>query len=510
MLYSRFPLKFIDFGFEGISIIYALKIAHSIVMGNFSLHTLKLSEKFLSIRKKLAYLTLSSENDVSDRYRMENAFMEKREQNLSTEDNQVATIILGGGRGTRLFPLTHHHPKPAVPFGGRYRLIDVPVSNSINSNIRKIFIITQFLSSSLHSHLAQTYRFDNFSHGFIETLTAEQRPSGNAWFQGTADAVRQNVHYLLDTPVDYFLILSGDQLYNMDFRKLINFAQEKDADLCIATLPVDNRSADRMGIMKINERYEIVDFYEKPKSEEMLAKYFTKDQLFKKMHISHLKKRNYLASMGIYLFKRSILLQLLNEDLREDFGKHLIPKQIQKGGCFSYIYEGYWEDIGTIDSFHRANLALTQPSPAFNCYDEENPIYCRLHNLPGPKLASGRIIQSILCDGTLFQGKRLKNSILGKRTVVKKGTTIENSYIMGNDGYIPPIRPHTRLEQNLCIGEDCQIYNAIIDENVRIGNRVRLVNERGIEHLDINGKIFIRDGVILVSRGACIPDQFTL
>lgn len=423
--------------------------------------------------------------------------------------SNVATIILGGGRGTRLFPLTHHHPKPAVPFGGRYRLIDVPVSNSINANIRKVFIITQFLSSSLHSHLSQTYRFDNFSQGFIETLTAEQRPSGKAWFEGTADAVRQNVRYFIDAKVEYFLILSGDQLYSMNFEKFISFAREKDADLTIATIPVDQKTASRMGIMHIDTNYKIVDFHEKPESKELLKKYYTQDALFKNMKISLKKGHNYLANMGIYLFKRKALLDLLKEDLREDFGKHLIPTQIKHGTTFSYMYDGYWEDIGTIESFHRANLALTKSQPMFNCYDEENPIYCRLHNLPGTKIESGKIEESIICDGVIFRGKLLKNSILGKRTIVQRGTEITNSYVLGNDCYVPPIREGSITNQSLCIGENCIIKNAIIDENVHIGNNVRLVNKKNIQQLD-SDSVTIRDGIIIITRGTHIPEGFVL
>ena len=274
--------------------------------------------------------------------------------------DRVASIVLGGGQGTRLFPLTHHRCKPATPFGGRYRLIDVPVSNSINSEIDKIFIITQFLSTSLHKHILSTYHFDRFSTGFVELLAAEQKPSSTLWFQGTADAVRQNLQYFVETPADYFLILSGDQLYNLDFREMLRYAKEVDAGLLIATLPVPQEETSRMGIMKVNKKQQITDFIEKPKDKETVAPF--------RMQSKKNGVDSYLASMGIYLFKRETLFDLLTNDPREDFGQHLIPTQIEKGTTYAYLHDGHWEDVGTIKSFYDANLALTQDYPDFYYY----------------------------------------------------------------------------------------------------------------------------------------------
>jgi len=428
---------------------------------------------------------------------------------IPVDMDKVCCLILGGGQGTRLFHLTLARCKPAISFGGRYRLIDVPISNSINSNIQKIFVITQFLGSSLHKHIFGTYRQSTFSLGFIEVLAAEQKPTKTDWYQGTADAVRQNIDYLLETPADYFLILSGDQLYHMQFEDMVRQAIEKDVDVLVATLPVDEKDAERMGIMKINEDQHIVDFYEKPKDKAILERLKTAPAILEKMGLSGNSKRQYLASMGIYLFRRDALFDLLKVDPREDFGKHLIPSKVKMGSIAAFPHEGYWEDIGTVESFHKANIALTSKEPPFDCYDELSPIYTHRHHLPGPKIYSSSISNSIICEGSVIEADEITNSLLGQRSVIKKGSIIRNSYVMGNDFYEVPIRNVQHLPSELQIGEDCIIQSTIIDKNAHIGKGVQLINKGNLMNYD-SKNVFIRDGIIVVPRGATLPDGFVL
>jgi glucose-1-phosphate adenylyltransferase len=419
--------------------------------------------------------------------------------------NKVACIILGGGQGTRLFPLTLNSCKPAISFGGRYRLIDVPVSNSINAQIQKIFVITQFLSSTLHRHVIKSYRLASFATGFIEILSAEQKPERSAWYQGTADAVRQNLEYFADTHADYFLILSGDQLYHMDFQKMLHYAMTKDVDLVVATLPVEEKDAKRMGIMKINEDNHIVDFHEKPQTKEELEKLKTAPSLLEKMGLSTTNGRQFLGSMGIYLFKRKALFDLLKYDPREDFGKHLIPTKVKQGSIACFPHNDYWEDIGTIESFYQANMALTLPKPPFDCHNEGSPIFTHREHLPGPKVHNAHINNSIICEGAILDSAQVTNSIIGKRAKIKRGSVIKDSYIMGNDFYHSPESPH----EELFIGEDCFLYSCIIDKNVHIGNRVQLVNANKLQTYD-SPNAYIRDGIIVIPRGARLPDDFIL
>jgi glucose-1-phosphate adenylyltransferase len=421
--------------------------------------------------------------------------------------NRVAAIILGGGQGTRLFPLTVTRCKPAISFGGRYRLIDIPMSNSINSGCLKIYIVTQFLSASLHQHIFKTYRLGTFSSGFIELLPAEQKHHNHVWYQGTADAVRQNLDYFQEAPVDYFLILSGDQLYNMDFQKMVAFAKKTDADLVIASLPIEEHDAKRMGILKTDEQQNITHFIEKPQEKSLLEE-FRMDQKTTRQYGLDDSKDHYLASMGIYIFKREVLFKLLFEDHREDFGKHLIPTKVNEGKTVAYIHQGYWEDIGTIESFYHANMALTTPTPPFNWYDEERPIFTSPHNLPGPKIYNSHINHSIICEGCIVDADEVSKSILGPRSVIKKGSIIRGSYVMGNDYYEPPIRSET-LPRELQIGENCIIRNAIIDKHVHIGNGVQLINRNKLKTYD-SSDVYIRDGIIIVTRGATLPDGFVL
>lgn len=411
--------------------------------------------------------------------------------------DRIATIILGGGEGTRLLPLTETRCKPAITFGGRYRLIDIPISNSLHSGCHKIFILTQYLSASLHQHVFRTYRQDSFHSGCVELLSAEQRPSKGGWFKGTADAVRQNLDYFREIPADYFLILSGDQIYSMDYRQMVQLAHETDADLVLGAKIVSEQDCKRLGILKINEDQKITNFVEKPQTKSALTN----------LHLPN-DKNHYLASMGIYLFKRKALFNLLEEDPRHDFGQHLIPKLVDEGKAFAHLFNAYWEDIGTIGSFYEANIALTAEEPQFNCYDESWPIYSSQQHLPSPKLSNAFISQSIICEGALIEADEVRNSILGPRTVIKRGSVICSSYIMGNDFYRPPINS-AHLPERLEIGNNCIITKAIVDKNSCIGNNVRLINKNNLSHYD-GGNIFIRDGVIVVPRGAAIADGFIL
>jgi glucose-1-phosphate adenylyltransferase len=422
----------------------------------------------------------------------------KMEKELVPVDmHRVVCVILGGGQGSRLYPLTETKCKPAIWFGGRYRLIDVPVSNAVNSGCYKIAILTQFLSSSLHRHILQTYHMDQFSSGFIDVLAAEQTPTSKEWFQGTADAVRQNYHSLVDIAADYFLILSGDQLYNMDFRKMIAFAEEREADLVIGAIPVDKDQASRMGLLKINEKKEIVDFVEKPDDPKILNDFKIPGS------------SDCLASMGIYCFKRDLLFSILDEHEGVDFGKHLIPHQVEHGGAYAYPHDGYWEDIGTIKSFYEANIALTEPLPRFNCYDEINPIFAQQTQLPGPKIFDTKITHSIICEGAIVEAKEITHSIIGPKTILRKGSVVEYSYIMGNEQYEPPVKDSPHYPKSMGIGENCVIRKAIIDKNVYMGDGVKLINEKGLDHYDSDDHLFVRDGVIVVTRGASFPDGFT-
>lgn len=399
--------------------------------------------------------------------------------------------------------------KPAITFGGRYRLIDIPISNSLNSEVRQIFVISQFLSGALHHHLFQTYRLEPFRSGFIQLLTAEQRPSGRTWFQGTADAIRQNLDYLLECSADYFLILSGDQLYNIDFREILQVAVERDADLTIAAVPIREEEASRMGVLKVEADGSVVDFAEKPSDPELLDQFRVSHSTFQGLGFTSNANRQFLGSMGIYVFKREALWEILTRDTREDFGKHLIPGKVKEGGVTAFLYDGYWEDIGTIEAFFDANLALTQPSPELKCYDEAKRIYTASRDLPGAKIYDAHITESILCEGAVVYGSRVHHSILGPRTMVERGVEISDAVIMGANRYAPPpVTPRPQPEK-YSIGEGSVIHRAIIDRNVHIGKGVRLVNEQGLDEYD-GDLVYIRDGIIVVVRGASVPDGFVL
>lgn len=429
-------------------------------------------------------------------------------QHLSISDD-VATIILAGGQGTRLFPLTQARCKPAVCFGGRYRLIDIPISNSLNSGIKQIYVISQYFSSSLNHHIKETFSLDPIQGGSIHFLYPEENNTGLSIYKGTADAIRQNLSSFENCTSEYFLILSGDQLYNMDLFSMLEFAKKKNADLTIAALPVEEKEAKRMGLLKINERSDILEFYEKPTDSKTLNHFKLDASFVKSKHIEHLQQPLYLGSMGIYIFKREALFKLLKEDLREDFGKNIIPNQIQKGKSAVFYYEGYWEDIGTIASYYEATLALTKNELGLDLYNEALPIFSHIVNLPCARIDNTKVAHSILSQGSIIEAKEITHSLLGLRSIVKRGTTISNSIIIGNQYYTPPASLKDKLPMEFSIGENCTIEKAIIDEHVKIGNNVKLINKDKLQHYD--GKnIFIRDGIIVVPSGTWLPDGFVL
>ena len=406
--------------------------------------------------------------------------------------NHVAAVILGGGQGSRLFPLTKKQCKPALHFGGRYRLVDIPISNAIHNNIRRIYVLTQFLSTTLHQHIFQAYHPGVFSELSIEMLTAEQRHDSSSWFQGTADAVRKNLHYLLESSAEYFLILSADQLYQMDFQKMLQMAIETDADLTIAAHSVNGTDAKRMGLLRINAKNQVIDFAEKPQQKAVLQRFATKSL--------QRETNSYLASMGIYLFRRKALISLLKEESGHDFGRDLIPSMINKKNVTCFNHQGHWEDIGTVESFYKANIALTKPSPSFSLHCDIQPTFCKSCTLPPPKINDTMVKHSIISEGCNICAASISNSVVGPAISIDSGTKIYDSYLMGQA---------TVSKNQLSIGKDCTLKEVIFEKNVRVGNRVKLVNSKKLQTYENNG-IFIRDGIIIVSEGVLIPDDFSL
>ncbi len=421
--------------------------------------------------------------------------------------SDVLAIILGGGRGSRLHPLTKQRSKPAVPIAGKYRLVDIPISNCLNSGIRKIYVLTQFNSASLNRHIKNTYNFDVFSSGFVDILAAEQTPKSQMWFQGTADAVRQSLHHLRNHSYEYVFILSGDQLYQMDYQKMLEIHKKKKAELTVATIPVTAEDATGFGIMKTNKNGRIESFVEKPSMDE-LEKW--KSETPEEFNSSG---RNFLASMGIYIFNKETLERLFNENEEgTDFGKEFIPKEIDDGGkVYCYEFDGYWTDIGTIKSFYDANLELTQTLPSFNLYDNERYIYTRARLLPASKLMGTTLDYTVVAEGCIISASRIARSVVGIRSRIGRGTTIENSIIMGND-YFPTQEELTNVSKDepaMGIGDRCYLSNTIVDKNCRIGNDVRIV---GGSHLE-DGKYekhYVVDGIVIIEKGEVIPDGYSI
>lgn len=414
----------------------------------------------------------------------------------------MISLILGGGAGSRLFPLTSHRSKPAVPIGGKYRLIDIPISNCLNSGVRRMFVVTQFNSASLNAHIKNTYNFDHFGHGFVDILAAEQTPASDKWFQGTADAVRQSMHHLNNHIYDYILILSGDQLYQMNFEEMANYHIAKGADLTIATIPVVARDAPGFGVMKVNADGYIENFIEKPKTEILPEWESAVEEKYAR------EGRHYLASMGIYIFSKDFMYYLFDKNPDAvDFGKEIIPYAIENGfKVASFAFGGYWTDIGTIRSFYEANIALTEPVPKFNLFDRDAPVYTRPRLLAPSKVFGGWLNQTVIAEGCIIHAKTIERSIIGVRSRVHEGTEISNTVVMGNDYYETidqmmqnPEGPH------LGIGRDCYIRNAIIDKNCRIGNGVHIHGSVSLKDVDTD-TYSIRDGIVVIRKGAVVPD----
>lgn len=429
--------------------------------------------------------------------------------------DRVAVIVLSGGEGTRLRPLTQVRCKPAISFGGRYSLIDVPISHSLTTGLSKIFVIGQYLSYSLQKHLFQTYLNHGISQNHIQLLVPEEREGKKIWYKGTADAIRQNISHFSEIPADYFLILSGDQLYNINFQKMINYGVDVDAGMLIAAQPVNKKEARRMGLLKIEHGgSRIFDFYEKPQEDALLDRFYTDE--FTLNHLGYeggQHGKHYLGSMGIYLFKRQTLFDLLRDDPREDFGKHLIQTQMKKQDVHAFLYDGYWEDIGTIESYYHANLALTRMDEnrktGLVCYDEGQMIFTKQYNLPGVKLSDCILKKAILCEGSIIEAQEISQSVIGVRTVIQKGTIVRDTVIMGNEYYErPPISSGEAINRP-GIGKYCLIEKTIIDENVTIGDNVKLVNKHGHVNYDSpDGLVVVRDGIIIIPRGSHIPTNY--
>lgn len=418
----------------------------------------------------------------------------------------VIAIILGGGQGSRLYPLTETRSKPAVPIGGKYRLVDIPISNCINSDIFKIFVLTQFNSASLNAHIKNTFNFSIFSQSFVDILAAEQTPDNPTWFQGTADAVRQCMSHFLKHDFEYALILSGDQLYQMDFNEMLQAHIAADAAISIATLPVNAKDAPEFGILKTNHESYIEAFIEKPNA-SLLPEW--ESEVSEQMQA---KGKKYLASMGIYIFNRQLLKDLMSDPDTKDFGKEIIPQAVGKHKILSYQYEGYWTDIGNIESFFEANIGLTTDIPEFNLFDNENKIFTRPRLLPPSKFRNSNINQSLISEGCIINAQEIKSSVIGIRSRIGNGTVIQHSYVMGNDFYQDLDEMNQDITNNkihVGIGENCFIKNALVDKNVRIGNNVHINGGKHLENFT-NELYSIKDGIVVIKKDAVLPDNFRI
>ncbi len=419
-------------------------------------------------------------------------------------EKKVLAIILGGGQGSRLHPLTDQRSKPAVPIAGKYRLVDIPISNCINSNIKRMFVLTQFNSASLNRHIKNTYHFSFFSKAFVDVLAAEQTPHSESWFQGTADAVRQSLHHFKRHDFDYALMLSGDQLYQMDFNMMVNEHISKKADISVATLPVNDKDAPEFGILKTDDNSFISSFIEKP--DKKLLPEWTSD-------VSDDMKaegRNYLASMGIYIFNRKLLFELLKNPDTVDFGKEIIPQSIDNKKVLSYQYEGYWTDIGNIDSFFDANIGLTDDIPNFDLYDKNKRVYTRARMLPTSKISGTTLNKTVIAEGCLIQAAKIERSVIGIRSRIGNESTVINTYMMGSD-YYESLAEIEKEKINILmgIGERCFIKNAIIDKNCRIGDDVRINGGMHLKDVETDTYV-VRDGIVVIKKGVVIPKGFVI
>jgi glucose-1-phosphate adenylyltransferase len=418
--------------------------------------------------------------------------------------SSMLSVILGGGAGTRLYPLTKLRAKPAVPLAGKYRLIDIPISNCINSDVNRIFVLTQFNSASLNRHVARAYRFDRFGQGFVTIIAAEQTPGSKDWFQGTADAVRRSLHHLNGYRHSHVLILSGDQLYDMDYRKLLAHHEANDAAVTLATIPVSAKDAPAFGILKTNEENVITEFHEKPPQEELDGK---ESPVSSEMEQ---QGRIYLASMGIYLFDRDVLHEMLDANPEDhDFGNSIIPAAIQERKVVSYPFEHYWSDIGTIDSFYEANLMLGRAEPPFSIYNPNRPIYTNARMLPAAKIQNSSVQHSLIAEGSVIVDSQIQNSIIGIRSFIDRGASVKDTVFMGADYY--PWQPReerlvTEGPERSGIGEDSHVEGAIIDKNVSIGKRCRITNRDDVQEGE-SDNFYIREGIVVIPKNVRIPDD---
>ncbi|NOS57508.1 MAG: glucose-1-phosphate adenylyltransferase [Cyclobacteriaceae bacterium] len=419
-------------------------------------------------------------------------------------NDDVIAIILGGGQGSRLYPLTAKRSKPAVPIAGKYRLVDIPLSNCINSNISRMFVLTQFNSASLNRHIKNTYNFSLFSRAFVDVLAAEQTMSNKNWFQGTADAVRQSMHHFLNHEFKYVLVLSGDQLYQMDFNVLIERHIESGARISIATLPVKAEEGVEFGIMKTNQENMITSFIEKPNADEILK--------WKSEVSDYMKSegRFYLASMGIYVFDRDLLIELMNDPSTNDFGKEIIPQSIGKHKVLSYQFEGYWTDIGNIRSYYEANLGFTDPIPSFNLFDNRKRVYTHARILPTSKISGTMIVDSVIADGAIIHAAKIERSVIGVRSRIGKGSTVIKTYMMGSDSYQTLLEIAAKPGDILMgIGENCHIENAILDKSCKIGNNATIIGGPHLPNQETDLYV-IAGGIVVVKKEATIPPGFVL
>jgi len=414
-------------------------------------------------------------------------------------NNKVLSIILGGGQGSRLYPLTDRRSKPAVSIAGKYRLVDIPISNCINADIKRIFVLTQFNSAGLNKHIKNTYHFSFFSSAFVDVLAAEQTPESKTWFQGTADAVRQSMHHFLQHDFEYALILSGDQLYQMDYDKMIEAHEKSGAKISIATIPVNAKDATGFGILKSNEENIITSFIEKPDS-DLLSDWTSEVSPEMKS-----QGRNYLASMGIYVFNKDLLVELMKNPDTIDFGKEIIPQSIDTHKTLSYQYEGYWTDIGTIESFFEANLGLTDNIPKFDLYNKDKRIYTHARMLPTTKIAGTKLDKTVISEGCIINATKIEKSVIGIRSRIGKNSTVINTYMMGADYYESlEDMQNNKIENLIGIGEDCYIKNCILDKNCRIGDQVKIEGGKHLEDSETD-TYCVRDGIVVIKNGATIP-----
>ncbi|RCW92552.1 glucose-1-phosphate adenylyltransferase [Winogradskyella arenosi] len=419
-------------------------------------------------------------------------------------NDRVLSIILGGGQGSRLYPLTEKRSKPAVPIAGKYRLVDIPISNCINSDMKRMYVLTQFNSASLNRHIKNTYHFSFFSSAFVDVLAAEQTIKSDKWFQGTADAVRQSMDHFLQHDFEFALILSGDQLYQMDYNDIINKHIESKAEISVATYPVNAKDATSFGILKSDENNLITSFIEKPSSDLLVD---WKSDVGEEMKS---QGREYLGSMGIYVFNRDLLIELMADESTVDFGKEIIPQSIEKYRTVSYPFEGYWTDIGNIDSFFEANIGLTDDIPKFNLYDSKQRVYTNARILPTSKISGTSLDKAVVSEGCIISAAKIEKSVIGIRSRIGKDSTIINTYMMGNDDYesLEGINKNN-TEILVGIGERCFIKNTIIDKNVRIGDDVRINGGPHLEDTETD-KYVIKDGIVVIKKGTVIPKGFVL